>query len=237
VITFPELCPFCHEPLELDMLEIWDHEFTINACCEGAYNEARDILAEGEDDDKRALLRRCGVEDYTGQELRRVADNDGQLILDFNLEIREISRDDAKAFIAAHHEHNKPPCGWRYGAGIWNGPTLIGVTMVGRPVARMIDASQVVEVNRLCTRRDIPDALRWNACSQLYGWAAREAKRRGFKVIITYTLESELGTTLKAVGWTPVAKTRGGSWDRKARARTDAAPTCPKVRWERRLAA
>jgi len=230
----PAVCAFCGEIEELDIAEIWGHEFTLTACCEVVYDDAIEILGR-HDESSRALLKHLGVEEYTGRELRRAGDNEGQIILDYNLDVREISRDEARAFVNEHHTHNKAPVGWRYGAGIWNGPTLIGVCMVGRPVARMIDASQVVEVNRVCVRRDVPDPLRWNACSQLYGWAAREAKRRGFARIITYTLQSEPATTLRAAGWVQVAKTRGGSWNRPGRARTDQAPIEPKYRWERQL--
>jgi len=34
----------------------------------------------------------------------------------------------------------------------------------------------IVEVNRLCARRDVPAALRWNAASLLYGRAGRDSK-------------------------------------------------------------
>ena len=115
-----------------------------------------------------------------------------------------------------------------------NGPDLVGVAMVGRPVARMIDASTTVEVTRLCTRRDV-SGLTWNACSMLYAAAAKEAKRRGYLKIISYILEDDPGTSLLAAGWEREAKTRGGSWNRPARSRSDAAPTCPKWRWAKRL--
>jgi hypothetical protein len=77
----------------------------------------------------------------------------------------------------------------------------------------------------------------------LYAAVAREARRRGFQHIISYTadsdeaatLASELGTSLKAAGWVPEHPTRGGSWNRPSRPRRDAAPTCPKVRWGRSL--
>jgi hypothetical protein len=76
--------------------------------------------------------------------------------------------------------------------------------------------------------------LRRNVCSKLYAAACKEAKRRGYRVLITYTLESEMGTTLKASGWTEEARgCGGGSWNREARPREDKAPTSKKVRWRR----
>lgn len=69
----------------------------------------------------------------------------------------------------------------------------------------------------------------------LYSAAAKEAKRRGFRKVITYTLEEESGHALRAAGWTAEARTRGGSWNRPGRARKDTAPTTPKIRWSRTL--
>ena len=40
-----------------------------------------------------------------------------------------------------------------------------------------------------------------NACSFLYGNAARIARLMGFRRIITYTLDNESGASLRAVGW------------------------------------
>jgi hypothetical protein len=233
--TSPELCPFCGEPELVDLFEIYDgRDFQLETCCE-AMHEA--ICMDMADDPQygRELLRSLGAEAFCGHELRRVADVDTHLVLDWQLEVKPVTLHEARAFVADHHAHNRAPVSWRFGAGIWNGPDLLGVVMVGRPVARMIDAQTTVEVNRLCIRRDLGRELAWNACSMLYGWAAREAKRRGFARIITYTLESEAGTTLKAAGWTAEALTRGGSWNRPGRPRIDQAPTCRKVRWCREL--
>lgn len=234
--TWSVKCLHCRQREQVELLEAWEGgEFLFTACCEGLYE---DIVASMQDDPEyRAwLMRELGVEEVVESKLRRIpACDDGVFRLDFNLEVKPIERDEARAFVDRHHAHNKAPVSWRYGAGIWNGRQLIGVVMVGRPVARMLDGSTIVEVNRLCIRRDIARELAWNACSQLYGWAAREAKRRGFAKIITYTLETEPGTTLKAAGWQPEARTKGGSWNRPSRGRLVVAPTCPKIRWSRIL--
>ncbi len=70
--------------------------------------------------------------------------------------------------------------------------------MTGNPVARAFMGRGIVEMNRLCVRRDVPAALRWNAASLLYGRAAREAERRGAQRIITYTRADETGVSLHA---------------------------------------
>ena len=106
---------------------------------------------------------------------------------------------------------------------------LVGVVQVARPVARNIDNGKTVEVVRLCT-----DGTQ-NVCSFLYAKAARIAKEMGYEKIITYILDSEDGTSLKAAGWEQKAITKGGEWNRKSRPRATAAPTVPKKRFEKVL--
>jgi hypothetical protein len=211
--------------------EIWGpREFMMETCCEGMHESVNEFLAE---DGKRAAewLRSKGLDDLVGQQSRRVVNDEGQLVIDWQLQIVPVTLAQAKAFVSEHHRHCPPPVGWRFGAGLMNGADLIGVVMVGRPVARMIDGTTTVEVNRLCVRDDLASSLTWNACSMLYAWAAKEAKRRGFSKIITYTLESEPGTSLKAAGWKIEHTTRGGSWNTPSRVRTDKTTTCVKHRW------
>ena len=137
----------------------------------------------------------------------------------------------ANEFVALHHRHHKPVQGHRFSIGcVDNEGVLRGACIVGRPVARAINPTEVLEVTRLVT-----DGT-FNACSILYGAAARAGKAIGYKKIQTYILEDESGATLKASGWTMVAITQGGQWthtDGKPR-RTDQ-PTCKKSRWERVL--
>lgn len=51
------------------------------------------------------------------------------------------------------------------------------------------------------------------------------------KKIITYTLEHEMGTTLKAAGWVVEHRTKGRSWSTACRLRDDKTPTVDKLRW------
>jgi hypothetical protein len=227
-----EACELCGEELEIDLLEVWREEraFMISTCCEGMHAAVIDELQGG----SRAPWIRNLFAGY-GIDVRQVyAEDDGWLRLDFGLELREIDLRTAKDFVARHHRHNRPPCSWRWGHALYNADDLVAVAMVGRPVARMLDARTIVEVTRLCVDPSLARALVWNACSMLYGAARKEARRRGFRTIITYTLEDEAATSVRAAGWTAVAKTRGGSWNRPSRVRTDRAPTCPKIRWEAR---
>lgn len=138
--------------------------------------------------------------------------------------------------VARHHRHHDPPTGHKFSLAVSNGMVRVGVAVVGRPTSRLLAKAEpfTLEVTRVATWGH--PALRMNAASKLYAAAAKEAKRLGYRKLITYTLaEEEHGTSLKAAGWTPVAVTRGGSWDRPGRAREDRAPTGRKVRWERGL--
>ena len=154
---------------------------------------------------------------------------------DFKPHIGAIAFRAAKNFVAEHHAHNKPPAGWRFGAGAYNGPTLMAVVMVGRPVARKIDQANVVEVNRLCVRRDVPAGWRWNICSMLYGWAAREARMRGFSQIMTYTRDDEPGISLRAAGWAQTHTTRGRQWSCPSRPRQYDTNVVNRQRWVKQL--
>jgi len=133
---------------------------------------------------------------------------------------------EANAFVAAHHRHHKPVIGHLFSIGAVLGEQLVGVAIVGRPVARMRDDGETAEVTRLCT-----DGTR-NACSFLYGASARAAFALGFKRIGTYILASETGATLNAAGWRMISETKGGSWSRPSRERTDKHPTEPKTLFE-----
>ena len=122
------------------------------------------------------------------------------------LELRPIDLQTARAFVGENHRHNKPPNGHKFSIACYDGERLCGVVMVGRPLARRLDDGLTVEVTRNCT-----DGT-YNACSILYGAACRAAKALGYKKIITYTLMSEPGTSLKASGWTLEKENVGGGY-------------------------
>lgn len=104
----------------------------------------------------------------------------------------------ACAFVSRLHRHNKPPRGHKFSIGLMDGDNLVGVAMVGRPIARALDDGFTVEVNRTCT-----DGTR-NANSMLYGAAWRAAKAMGYTRAITYTQADETGASLRAAGWRKV---------------------------------
>lgn len=134
----------------------------------------------------------------------------------------------AMRFIKDHHRHHPHVVGGLFAVGVSDQSGVIGVAIVGRPVARMI-GSDTAEVTRLCTLGTK------NACSMLYNACARAAKALGYRAIITYTLESESGVSLRASGWTFVGRSAGGTWSRGSRIRIDKHPTEPKLKWEKLL--
>lgn len=143
------------------------------------------------------------------------------------LQHTRIGLDEANAFVAQHHRHHKPVVGHLFSLGAVLEGQIVGVAIVGRPVARMRDDGMTVEVTRLAT-----DGTK-NACSFLYGAASRAAFALGYARIGTYILASEGGTTLRAAGWRQIAEVRGRSWTTPSRPRVDKHPTQDKLLFER----
>lgn len=149
-----------------------------------------------------------------------------------------VTRDQAQAFVAAHHRHNRRPIGWLFGAGVAGSDgELRGVVMVGRPISRHLADGYTVEILRVCTLGDR------NAPTMLYGAACRAARALGYRLAITYTLRSEPGTSLRAAGFELVAAVEErDTWARPKRGRQDVTlwgvttlPAEPRDRWHREL--
>lgn len=141
------------------------------------------------------------------------------------LSVVAIDLAEANAFVAHHHRHHKAVIGHKFSLGAVLGEKIVGVAIVGRPVARGRDDGGTLEVTRLCT-----DGTR-NACSFLYGASAKAAFALGFKRIGTYILASEPGTSLSAAGWRLLGEVRGRSWSCQSRPRVDKHPTQAKLLW------
>jgi hypothetical protein len=142
------------------------------------------------------------------------------------LQLVPMTRAEAQAYVREHHRHHKPSVGDVFCLGAQSGDKIVGVVVVGRPVARMLNDGQTLEVTRCCT-----DGTR-NACSFLYAAAWRAARDLGWRRLVTYTLPEEGGTSLRAAGWKLIGEAGGGSWSRPSRARVDTAPTQVKLKWE-----
>lgn len=145
------------------------------------------------------------------------------------LTLTPVSLAEANAFVAQHHRHHKPVTGHKFSIGCTANGRLVGVAIVGRPVSRYLDNSLTLEVNRLCT-----DGTK-NACSMLYAAAWRAARAMGYLKIITYTLDTEDGTSLRAAGWTCAGLAGGKHWTGERRPAADLYPAQMKYRYEKSI--
>jgi hypothetical protein len=143
------------------------------------------------------------------------------------LTIVPIFQDEAFAFISQHHRHHRKPVGSIFQIALSNGEKIVGVAVVGRPVARKLQDGFTAEVTRLCT-----DGTP-NACSMLYGCCWRIAREMGYRRLITYILNTEPGTSLKAAGWKLIGERGGLSWNVPSRPRVDKSPRQMKLLYER----
>jgi hypothetical protein len=134
---------------------------------------------------------------------------------------------DANRFVQAHHRHAGPVPGAKFAlAATSGGGELVGVALVGRPVARALDDDRTLEVRRLCTT-GAP-----NACSLLLGAAWRAAKALGYRRLVTCTLATESGASLRAAGFRATGRVAARSWSCPSRPRIDKHPLVQWVRWE-----
>lgn len=145
------------------------------------------------------------------------------------LSITPLSLEEANAFVALHHRHHAPCVGHKFSLAVSDSEGVVrGVAIVGRPVARRLDDGLTLEVNRVATDGTA------NACSALYGASRRACFALGYKRLITYTLDTEPGTSLRAAGWKCLGVAGGGSWHTptSGRPRVDKHPTQLKMKWE-----
>lgn len=119
------------------------------------------------------------------------------------LEVCQIELSSANRFVQQYHRHNRPTVGHIFSLGCFLDGKLVGVAICGRPVARRLAILGVLEVNRLCT-----DGTK-NACSKLMGAVVKYARAKGFHKIISYTLMSEYGASLRASNFTLEAENVG----------------------------
>lgn len=145
-----------------------------------------------------------------------------------SLQLVPVTFSEACGYVAMWHRHHMPPIGHKFSVGVADDQTLVGVAIVGRPVARHYDDGRTLEVIRSAT-----DGTR-NANSMLYGAAWRAASALGYRRLITYTQAGESGSSLRAAGWRVVGErpARKG-WDTPSRPRDDrGVDGIPRTLWE-----
>jgi len=151
------------------------------------------------------------------------------------LQVIPISIREANKFVTNFHRHNRPVHGAKFAIGVSYDDKLVGVGILGRPVARRLDDGLTVEILRLCTKQK---GIK-NLCSLLYSRSWRLWKLMGGKRILTYTLEEENGASLKASGYRITGETqpfkKGTGWTTRKGRVWQKIQEQKRIRWEYNL--
>lgn len=106
----------------------------------------------------------------------------------------------ANEFIKNHHRHHRPTINnsgrWALGAINLNNE-IVGVVIAGNPVSATYMDGFTLELTRICTKDDAPKGT----CSFLISTCCDIWRKMGGKRVITYTLTTESGASLKGAGW------------------------------------
>jgi hypothetical protein len=148
------------------------------------------------------------------------------------MKVVPMSLKEANEFVFNFHRHNKPVQGGKFAIGVSDGQRLIGVAIVGRPVSRHLDDGYTAEVTRCCVLDESPKG----ACSFLYARAWKIWSAMGGNKLITYTLRTESGSSLRGANWKIVNQTPGASdgkgWTNRPNREWQPVTGQAKFRWE-----
>ena len=149
------------------------------------------------------------------------------------MKIVPMSLAEANEFVANFHRHNKPVQGAKFAIGASNNNRLVGVAIVGRPVSRHLDDGVTAEVTRCCVVDDAPKGC----CSFLYSRSWRVWSAMGGERMVTYTLQSESGSSLRGAGWKVIGQSPGFSegkgWTSRPGREWQTVIGQAKFRWEK----
>lgn len=140
---------------------------------------------------------------------------------------QQVTLKEVAPFINRYHRHHLSPQGCNFALCVRLGDEIIGAITAGRPVSRHLDKKNILEITRVCVKPGYR-----NLCSYLYSHMIRVARDLGYDMVITYTMDSEDGASLKAAGFTLAYLSRGGHWSCKTRPRNTMAPEGPKKLWQ-----
>lgn len=138
---------------------------------------------------------------------------------------------EANAFVESYHRHNKAVPGARFSIGACDPRGLVGVAIVSRPVARLLQDGTTAEVVRCCVLDDAPKGTP----SFLYAACWRAWRAMGGRKLITYTLQSEGGASLRGAGWKVVAELKANNpkgWQSRPNREWQSVVGQAKFRWE-----
>jgi hypothetical protein len=138
---------------------------------------------------------------------------------------------EANDFVEQWHRHSARTSndGGKFAIGLDHEGSLVGVAIVGRPIARLLQVEGAAELLRLCTSPDAPKG----SGSKLYARAKRIWQLMGGTKLLTYTLARESGSSMLGAGLGGKSMTAEiGQWSVPSRPRRhrDIADE-PKLRW------
>ena len=114
---------------------------------------------------------------------------------------------EANDFVESFHRHNGRTArdGGRFAVGATDERVgLVGVAIVGNPISATFMDGLTAEVLRTCVSPAAPPHVN----SFLYGACWRIWRAMGGTRLVTYTLQSESGVSLRAAGWRCVAEVK-----------------------------
>lgn len=128
-----------------------------------------------------------------------------------------LSLREANDFVESFHRHSKRTSrdGGKFAIGASNGEQLVGVAIVGNPISASLMDGATAEVLRVCTSGAAPKGTG----SFLYGRCWRIWQQMGGKRMVTYTLQTESGATLRGAGWTIMGEVKPHDRWREKRSR------------------
>lgn len=150
-------------------------------------------------------------------------------------ELRPITLAKANDFVVKHHRHNGRTArnGGKWAVGVNYAGALVAVAIVGNPLSATLMDGYTAEVLRVCTNENAPKGT----CSLLYSACWRCWRAMGGRRMMTYTLPSESGASLRGAGWSNVGTTKpvGEGWRKNDHLQTrtySAVMAEAKLRWE-----
>ena len=147
------------------------------------------------------------------------------------LKAAPITIKEANEIVEAQHRHNLPVHGAKFAIACTIDGEIQGCAIVDSPVSRFLDDGFTAEVVRCCVFDDAPKG----ACSFLYACCWRAWRAMGGTKIITYTLQTESGASMRGAGWTVVhesAENKSTGWQTRENRKMQDVSRQPKFRWE-----
>jgi hypothetical protein len=134
----------------------------------------------------------------------------------------------ANDFVEKHHRHSSRTSndGGKFAIGLELDGELVGVAIVGRPVARLLQQPGTAELLQCCVKEGAPVG----AGKKLNARCKRIWQLMGGTRLVTYTLASESGGSLSGSGFTREADVPGRQWNGSKRGGRPIASK-PKTRW------